>query len=92
MDEKPLGTLRFQVKDNTLNPDRLCVLKNYRHKGIGKQLILHMEKIGQQMGFKKSVLEGEIVATDFYQKLNYDVSSDIYLVDGVPVYRFEKML
>lgn len=80
------------MKGNHLNPDRLCVLKEYRKKSIGKQLLQHMEKIGQQMGLKKSVLEGEVVASDFYEKLGYQICSEIYLVDGVPVYRFEKSL
>lgn len=45
-DKSPVGTIRYQQDDETtLRPDRLCVHKMMRKQGLGRRLILELEKL-----------------------------------------------
>lgn len=88
----PVGTLRYALKNNRLQIDRLAVLKSFRHQGIGKNLVLAAEKKAFEKGIQESFLSGETIARSFYEKLGYEVSSEEYLEDGLPCFLFIKNL
>ncbi|MGX7243686.1 GNAT family N-acetyltransferase [Enterococcus quebecensis] len=79
-----IGTIRYQKKDAvTIQPDRFCVRKEYRGKGIGKQLLLLLEEKAIGDGCLFSVLSAEKTALSFYKSLNYTVNSAEYIEDGI---------
>lgn len=83
-DDLVLGTIRYQKKNAyTLQPDRLCVKKEYRKKGIGEKLVLLLEDKGRQEHCTHSVLSAEVAVIPFYERLGYQVQSDCYLEDGI---------
>lgn len=79
-----LATIRYQKKDtNTIQPDRFCVRKDARGKGIGKQLLLTLEEKAVADGFSFSCVSAEKSALAFYESLGYSVTSDEYIEDGI---------
>lgn len=79
-----IATIRYQNKDNrTIQPDRFCVRKDYRNRGIGKKLLLLLEDQARNDGYKCSMLSAEKTALPFYKSLHYSVNSEEYLEDGI---------
>ncbi|MGX7263989.1 GNAT family N-acetyltransferase [Enterococcus crotali] len=79
-----IATIRYQAKDeNTIQPDRFCVRKGYRGKGIGKKLLLLLETKALNDGYNFSILSAEKTACSFYRSLSYSVNSEEYLEDGI---------
>lgn len=80
----PIGTIRYQAYDTkTIQPNRLCVKQEYRHQGIGRQLLLALEKQAVNDGYLQSQLSAEIDAQGFYTSMGYTVSSSPFIEDGI---------
>ncbi|MGX7200489.1 GNAT family N-acetyltransferase [Enterococcus nangangensis] len=88
----PVATLRYQIKDGKLNPDRLCVLKDFRKRGIGSQLLHAMEKLGQENQLTEAFLWGEVAAQAFYLKNGYQTAAKEVSIDTIPCYLFTKKI
>jgi predicted GNAT family N-acyltransferase len=88
-----LGTIRYQQLDNhTIQPDRFCVKKEYRGKGIGTSLLQQLEIKAFTDGYRYSVLSAEKIAITFYETCGYTVVSDYYLEDGIICVKMQKKL
>ncbi|WP_207694879.1 hypothetical protein DOK67_0003111 [Enterococcus sp. DIV0212c] len=88
-----LGTIRYQSIDAaSIQPDRLCVKKEYRKKGIGKQLLLLLEEKALTEGYEFSILSAEKTALSFYEELGYRVTSEEFLEDGIPCVKMSKKI
>lgn len=86
-----LATARVQfVDEQTVQPDRLCVKKEYRKTGIGRKLLLEVERVAIQDGFLNAVLSAETSAINFYQKLGYKITSKEYYEDGILCVQMQK--
>lgn len=66
------------------------MLKDYRNRGLGQQIIEELEKAGIERGAKRSIIHGELTAAAFYEKLGYKKCSEEYLEDSVPCVTLEK--
>lgn len=89
----PIATARFQTIEKTiLNPDRLCVASTFRQQGLGRKLLLKLEKLGEAEGCETSLLSAEVSAQFFYEKLGYHSVSDIFEEDGIPCVKMQKAL
>ncbi len=70
----PVGTGRFYPLDETaVMLGRIVVLPDYRHQGIGTQLVLACEKWAKELGFSVSHLEARENKTAFYEAIGYTV-------------------
>ena len=91
--ELPIATIRYQKLDKqTLNPDRLCVLPDYRQQGLGAKLLTSIEQRAISEKCKRSILSAETTAQQFYENLGYHVISDIFIEDGIPCVKMQKAL
>ncbi|MGX7162873.1 GNAT family N-acetyltransferase [Enterococcus massiliensis] len=89
---KPSGTIRYQRKGKQLQPDRFCILNEFRHQGIGTQLIRACEDRGKSEGCSISRLSAETSAESFYKKLGYQRVSSPFFEDGILCVTMEKKL
>jgi ribosomal protein S18 acetylase RimI-like enzyme len=76
-----LGVIRLQ----NLSPDEgqiryMGVVENGRGKGIGSQLIDHIEQIAVDKGIQTIVLQARENALDFYRSKNYELIEKSYLM------------
>lgn len=90
---QPVATVRFQKKAATLlQPDRFCVLKEFRAGGIGSILLATLEAFGVKEGCTSSQLSAEMSAVSFYESHGYHISSAPFSEDGLLVCEMTKVL
>lgn len=92
-DKVPVATCRFETyNDHTLKVGRVATLKEARGHGYGRKVVSALEDKAKQMGFTHSLIHSEMDAVKFYQRLGYEITSDVFYEDGVPCVVVEKDL
>ncbi len=95
LDNIAIGTARFfldKKEDNTYVIGRLAVLKEYRDRHLGSEIVKEAEKIIKKYGAKKIVLSAQCKARKFYKNLGYFASGEIYLDEQCPHIHMEKYI
>ncbi|MBN2658333.1 MAG: GNAT family N-acetyltransferase [Spirochaetales bacterium] len=87
--EKPIGTARLTTDGHI---GRVAVLKEYRSRGIGRELILHIEEIAFELGFDQVELGAQLHAIPFYEKLGYEPFGETYMDAGIEHRHMKKTL
>jgi predicted GNAT family N-acyltransferase len=80
-DNKAVGTARL-LTDGHIG--RMAVLKDYRNRNIGKNMLKYLIKVAQEKAYKNVKLSAQEHAVDFYKKYGFSVSGDIYMDAGIP--------
>ena len=93
-DGQAIGTSRMKpYEGSTVKLQRIAVLKEARGKGAGQALVRAMERHASEQGYNEAVLDAQIQAKEFYEKLGYlPVSEDIFLDAGIPHIRMSHKL
>ena len=91
---RPIAAARwFAYNAETAKLQRVAVEREQRGKGVGKELILAMERQAKELGFTCSMLDGQCQAESFYAKLGYRVISEAPFFDaGILHVRMKKQL
>ena len=87
-----IATGRVRVVDGVGKLERICVLPSHRSLGLGKVIVLGLEDIAEKKGIVKLKLHGQTHAEEFYVKLGYKTTSDVFMEDGIPHIVMEKVL
>lgn len=89
----PAATCRFETyDDHTLKVGRVATLKESRGHGYGRKVVSALEEKAKKMGFTHSLIHSEMDAINFYKRLGYEITSDVFYEDGVPCVVVEKDL
>lgn len=92
-DEQPMGTARIYHRgDGIYKIQRVAVLKNYRGKGIGVQLMKECELQISKLRGTKITLGAQLQALSFYEKLGYTAEGAEFMDAGIPHREMTKML
>lgn len=91
-DGSPMGTGRFRILDGYGKVERICILADYRSKGVGFALMEAIEKHALAEHVEILKLNAQTQAIPFYEKLGYGISSDIFLDAGIPHRAMKKHL
>ncbi|RPF52131.1 GNAT family N-acetyltransferase [Aquisalibacillus elongatus] len=83
-DEKPIAASRMRLVDDYGKLERICVLKEERGKHYGVEIIQEMEQYLKVHKVKKSKLNAQTHAEDFYKKIGYKTVSDEFMDAGIP--------
>jgi predicted GNAT family N-acyltransferase len=91
---KTIGASRWrEYEPGTAKLQRIAVLKSSRGSGVGKLLVETMEKDAAAMGYRRSLLDAQCSAEEFYRKLGYVTeSAEPFLDAGIPHVRMSKPL
>lgn len=81
--EKAIATGRMRNLDGKAKLQRICVLSEYRETGIGKLVIQKLEELARENNLEKSILNAQYHAKEFYEKLGYEVISDIFMEQNI---------
>ena len=74
------GTARLIDKgDGTGKIGRVAVLKEFRGKGLGAKLMRFIEVEAAGRGFQRLILEAQVSAVPFYEKLGYIAEGEVFL-------------
>lgn len=89
-----IGTARLRdYGDGAAKLERVAVLPDRRGEGWGKQLVAAAEETAHEQGFDRVVLAAQTHVVEFYQTLDYEVTSDEEFMDaGIPHLRMAKAL
>ncbi len=80
---KPVGTARL-LNDGHIG--RMAVLKAYRNRNIGQNMLKYILEIAKKQSFKTIGVSAQEHAVEFYKKYGFMVTSDVYLDAGIPHY------
>ncbi|MBU3605116.1 GNAT family N-acetyltransferase [Polynucleobacter sp. AP-Kaivos-20-H2] len=62
---------------------RMAVLAQFRHQGVGRQILEELVHLAQSQGAKSIVLHSQVAAIPFYQKLGFQSQGPIYDEAGI---------
>lgn len=62
---------------------RMAVLPDYRHKGLGRELVLNSLRWSQELGLRSLSLDAQLSAIDFYEKLGFTAIGDRFWDAGI---------
>ena len=81
---EPVGTGRIRWVVGRGKLERICILEPFRKLGLGKVIISALEEIAEEKEVTQVKLHAQTHAEDFYKKLGYQTSSNIFMEDGIP--------
>lgn len=92
VDGKWAGAGRLRFSGTAGKAERICVLKEFRGTGVGKEIMQKLETYVASQGAGSVILHAQTHAKDFYEHLGYAVTSDEFLDAGIPHVAMEKQL
>ena len=91
-DGEPVGTCRVFKKDGGYFLGRLAVLREFRARGCGRELLLAAEDVVREKGGESLRLHSQLQAKGFYEAVGYVAASDADEEQGCPHVWMEKAL
>lgn len=91
-ENKVVAASRLRFVDGYGKLERICILKPYRGRSYGKQIIEQMENEISKNGYIKAKLHAQTHAKEFYEQLGYIVISDEFMDAGIPHVAMAKQL
>jgi len=83
VDDRPVGTLRLWDKGEDLKVQRVAVLQAARGLGIGHRLMLAAIERARIDGKTRVVLDSQVTALPFYQRLGFVADDPMFLDAGI---------
>jgi predicted GNAT family N-acyltransferase len=69
--DAPAATARLIAHGDTAKIGRVAVMPSHRGTGLGRDLMLHILKHARDAGFTASIVESQLYAIPFYERLGY---------------------
>lgn len=91
-DNKPIAASRLRWLDDYGKLERICIIKDYRGKSYGTQIIKAMETEVINKGYTQTKLNAQTRAVQFYERLGYKIVSGEFLDAGIPHVTMTKQL
>lgn len=92
LNDVPVAVGRIRVIDDHGKFERIAVLKAFRRQQLGKQFVQAMEDVLIKKGVKKAILNAQAHALNFYQQLEYQITSEPFNEAGIEHVSMEKNL
>ena len=85
---KPVATARWQVTQKGIKPGRFAMLKEFRGKGIGSELLRQIMKDIIPLN-KPVYLNSQVTAVNYYARFGFVKKGDIFLEANIEHYLME---
>ncbi len=89
---RTIGTARIVLTGTTAKIGRVCVARSHRGTGLGAALIRACLNEARRRGATRAKLGAQVVATGFYQRLGFVVTSGEYDDAGIAHVDMERPL
>ena len=89
---QPVGAFRCLAGGGSVHLQRLCILSEYRGKGIGRAALARAEQFSASIGACAVELHAKCGAAPFYKKCGYSVASAQFIEADVPHVKMIKKL
>ena len=71
--ERVIGSARVQfLADNQAKLERMAILKRYRGKGIGKEMLLFLDTIWEDKQVQQVIIHAQLEVVPFYKLCGFD--------------------
>jgi predicted GNAT family N-acyltransferase len=84
MGETAVGTARVVWRHGSAKIGRMAVLKDYRGRGIGKQLLQRAAATARKGGAKSIYLHAQVPVIGFYESMGFRCVGPIFDEAGIP--------
>ena len=81
---KMVGTARLVIKRRWAKIGRMAVLKRYRGKGVGKELLTRSVGLARKKGAKGIFLHAQAPVVGFYEKRGFRCLGRVFVEAGIP--------
>ena len=81
---KAVGTARVVLYHGSAKIGRMAVLKSYRGKGVGKQLLRWTITTAKKLGARTIYLHAQVPVIEFYEKLGFRCVGAVFDEAGIP--------
>lgn len=83
--EQIVGTARFRPYGNegVCKVERVAVLSSLRGAGVGRMLMEEIHRLARELGYHTALLNAQLHAKRFYERLGYEGKGDIFLEAGI---------
>ena len=89
----PIGTFRIiRESESVAHLQRICILKEYRKKGYGAEILNFCDRFCRVNGYDCITLDAQCHAIGFYEKSGYAVCSAEFMDAGIPHRKMAKRL
>ncbi len=86
-DDHLIGTCRVRFSGSAAKIERVAVLKDFRHRGIGKVLMKYiLQELGKTGDIQLFKLSAQAQVLPFYEKLGFKIRGNEYMDAGIPHY------
>ena len=80
-----IGTARLHINTDGLGQiGRMAVLRPFRNKGLGRQIIKALIEAAKSKGVSSLILHAQVSAIPFYEKVGFQVEGVTYEEAGIP--------
>ena len=90
--DKPIGAARLNIQNNYTKIERMCILSEYRAKGLGKLIMNYLIDYSNNLGVQEVLLSAQVQALGFYESLGFTKFGDEFLDANIPHYKMKKNL
>lgn len=92
--QRPIGTCRVFAsdEDKVYLLGRLAIVKEYRGKGLGSEIVAYAEGYVKEIGGKELRLHAQCRVAEFYEKIGYTAFGEIGEEEGCPHIWMKKTL
>jgi predicted GNAT family N-acyltransferase len=85
LDGRCIGTGRLvDLGNGQAQIGRMAVLAQFRHRGVGKQILEKLIDLAKSQKADSIVLHSQVAAISFYEKYGFQVEGSIYDEAGIP--------
>lgn len=81
---KAVGTARLVVQRGQAKIGRMAVLKSYRGRGVGKELLTRAVGLARKNGAKVIFLHAQVPVIGFYEKMGFHCVGRVFVEAGIP--------
>lgn len=81
---EPVGTARIAKTDAGFKIGRIAILKEYRGKGFGADIVRAVTEKAFEMGADKVLVDAQNYAVPFYEKLGFKIKGSEITDRGLP--------
>ena len=89
--DDPVGAARlWEVEPGVGKVERVAVVADRRDSGIGRELMCTLETTAAERGIDRLVMHAQTHVEEFYRRLGYETTSDVFEEAGIDHVEMEK--
>ena len=91
--ERVIGSARVQfLADDQAKLERMAILKRYRRKGIGREMLLFLDAVWKDKRVQQVIIHAQLEVVPFYKLCGFDESGFPFWEAGIEHIKMSKRL